>query len=399
MINISIDKICINNFERLISPIKPKSKIGYIQYCNKYLQVFAARILFLGLNLLLIKEFRWENNNSLFEHLNSDFLMHKTGLTHSEYEVRKRLFEQLSENRLTDVDQKAHEQFKKRFANADPAHLTPDDVALLRSNYLPQVLKNLKSMIDKGQLEAIRYCLSFREDVLKILLNQNGKSDGLFMHAAKAKQWNIVELLFEKKELLDDTCFDQEGNTPLHYAIREQQEDIASLFIEHNLWINAVNQKKESPLWIALHKGFDDLALKLMLAGANLLEEDERGKIPYMWICQNKPKNFIKKLFLFDSNRFKGYPEPLAAVCMQNRWDIALELINEGANVKISSPTPLSSARMAFEHQIMKTLNPLDNGYTDWLERCEQLIRRFGLKIFCSTLCVASSVKKIMIPN
>ena len=42
-----------------------------------------------------------------------------------------------------------------------------------------------------------------------------------------------------------------QGNTPLHLAVTEQNQDVAQVLIEGNADINKLNKEKESPLDLA----------------------------------------------------------------------------------------------------------------------------------------------------
>lgn len=215
----SIDSLSINSFHRLMSPPKPKGnlyfrRIGLLKYSLQCLQVFATRIVFLAVNLFITKHFRWENNASLFKHLQSDLSARDAqGFTSQEsYKARRVVFQKFQQDdRLKSLNKKVVRQFDKALYYRDPVlKLSSEEAHFVRDHDAHQILQ---LAVSTNNIRLMECCLDIESEQLPLLSNQkNENGETLFMQAVKADHVEIVKLLLKKKEFLKPKCFNAESN-------------------------------------------------------------------------------------------------------------------------------------------------------------------------------------------
>ena len=86
-------------------------------------------------------------------------------------------------------------------------------------------------------------------DVMKVLLDHNAK-----VNAVNAQ-----------------------GDTPLHFAVRQNQQEAVDLLLRNAASVDARNKEGVTPLMVAAWSGFDNLVQQLLSAGADTELVDEEG--------------------------------------------------------------------------------------------------------------------------
>lgn len=87
-----------------------------------------------------------------------------------------------------------------------------------------------------------------------------------------------VKYLIKNKENLNKT--DEYMETPLHLAVRRGYESVVSLLISHGADLNRQNQKGLTPLGLAVRWGTKKILSLLMEAGADVTLKDNNGYTP-----------------------------------------------------------------------------------------------------------------------
>ena len=80
---------------------------------------------------------------------------------------------------------------------------------------------------------------------------------------------------------------DSEGRTPLHMAVLMQNEDILRLLVSCGADVNAVDGRKQSPIFLCCEMGLSALLPILIDAGALLELQDETRSTPMHYACIN----------------------------------------------------------------------------------------------------------------
>lgn len=94
--------------------------------------------------------------------------------------------------------------------------------------------------------------------------------------AFEKKQYDLAELLINNNASLDFT--DKDGNTPLHYAVIQQNKHLVDLIIKKNPKAADIqNNNQEAPLNFAIKSEAYDIAELLIANNANLFFKDSEG--------------------------------------------------------------------------------------------------------------------------
>jgi len=93
------------------------------------------------------------------------------------------------------------------------------------------------------------------------------------------------------------------GNTALHLAIKYKQADVISLLIRYKANINAINQRKQTPLMLAILNNEKVIAQHLINEGALTSLKDRKNKTALSYANQLK-----MKLVINNKNKKKGKP-------------------------------------------------------------------------------------------
>tara|TARA_B100001248_G_scaffold262669_1_gene260660 strand:- start:62012 stop:63190 length:1179 start_codon:yes stop_codon:yes gene_type:complete len=89
---------------------------------------------------------------------------------------------------------------------------------------------------------------------------------------------------------------DNDGWTPLHYAVNSGSRGYVKVLLSAGACIDAHDNEGRTPLHYAASNGVLDIAKLLRKRGASLEAKDEKGKTPLMLAEEAKQKNLIKLL-------------------------------------------------------------------------------------------------------
>jgi len=101
--------------------------------------------------------------------------------------------------------------------------------------------------------------------------------------------------------LLCHGCFvngkDWEGDTALHWAVRESNLPIAQMLLEHpGIMIDSQNECQESPLQLASALGETQMGILLLSRSASPNQADEHGETPLHEACSGQNLKMIEML-------------------------------------------------------------------------------------------------------
>ncbi|KAF5565383.1 het-6-heterokaryon incompatibility [Fusarium napiforme] len=192
-------------------------------------------------------------------------------------------------------------------------------------------------------------CLEGQTEVVKSLLgriaNINGReiefeSETPLTAACRMGYLEIVNLLLENGA--DANIADDDGWTPLHWAISGYQERIIERLLQvDGLNINAIEKKENrTPLNLAAKKGCANAVSQLLKKWPDLYIQDSLNWTPLMSATIMKHLEIVRMILGHKAGWKEGYLEipderkdtPLQVASMMGSCGIACELINAGAD-------------------------------------------------------------------
>jgi ankyrin repeat protein len=79
---------------------------------------------------------------------------------------------------------------------------------------------------------------------------------------------------------------DNDGYTPLHYAVLHGHRDLVMLLLSRGADVNAQDNKGITPLHMAVDRVYKDIARSLITSGANVLARTKGGKTPLQYALE-----------------------------------------------------------------------------------------------------------------
>jgi ankyrin repeat protein len=179
-----------------------------------------------------------------------------------------------------------------------------------------------------------------------------GKIDaGAFFRAVRLGGFAKVSALLEDES---DLVFErsERGETPLHDAcdaIYVNAVDMVKLLLNAGAEVNAADENRRTPLFVASRWCNSDVVKLLLRAGANVNAADFDGETPLQHACANNhdANGDTVKLLLGAGAKVDGgsaAPRLLFPVCGYGRGDLLRLLVEAGANVNAADSagyTPL----------------------------------------------------------
>lgn len=187
-------------------------------------------------------------------------------------------------------------------------------------------------------------------------------SSQLFQNAIKAGEMQDVVTLI--KSGLDVNEAFSDGITPLHVAVINNQEQIATLLIENGAKVNVVDTSTSAtPLHLAALYGREEIAKLLVQKGADINASMRFGITPLMVAAQFKQTPLIQLLLDKKANINYADQEGYTALhfaAENGDATIAQMLLTHGANVhlkdKTNQATPLAVATESNHPDVAKLI-------------------------------------------
>ena len=162
--------------------------------------------------------------------------------------------------------------------------------------------------------------------------------------------------LIESKEF-DVNKGDNDGNTPLHFALLKGHAAAAKLLIKNDANVNATNNRGETPLHFAFKYGFNtnNTAINTVIdAGADVNARDNEEHTPLHYSLMSSNNNYHSEAALLlirngaDVNATNNRGDtPLHRACSFGRMELVSVLVDRGVNVDARNNyqrTPLHNA-------------------------------------------------------
>lgn len=173
-------------------------------------------------------------------------------------------------------------------------------------------------------------------DLIHVLLNKgaspNSKDDaGItpLQKAIKHHAHQVIKYLIDRVEV-DINAHDEYGNTSLHYAIEWDNAPAISWLLDRGAIVHKVNDDRQTPLYRALEKGREELALLLLQHPSfNVAYADREGNTSLHYAAAYNRKKVLE--YLVNNNADFGTKNgegetPLHHALMRNAFD-ALKII------------------------------------------------------------------------
>ena len=198
--------------------------------------------------------------------------------------------------------------------------------------------------IEAKKIEAVRYLVELGADIT--LADKKDKTP--FYYANELGLFQLVDILSHGETYYVDEL----RNTTLHQACENGKTEMVKMILQKNeVYINEVNLRHETPLFLAVKKGNIVITQLLLQAGANPDIGEEHGVNPLMLAIFAGNVHLVNELLNYNAdfgrNASGFYPLKLAVV--KGRKDIVSLLLDKGANVKVSSVGEMTMLEYARE--------------------------------------------------
>ena len=154
-------------------------------------------------------------------------------------------------------------------------------------------------------------------------------------------------------------------NTPLHYAVLNQDTALIKFLIKNGAEINAKNAYGKTVLHTVLERDFKSLVGMLLKNGANVNQKKISGERPLDIAIEMGNKEVVK--LLLDSGAMTNYStkdvSPLHRATLTGNVEIVEMLLDYGATITVEDyegRTPLELARQTNNDEIIKIFERID---------------------------------------
>lgn len=126
---------------------------------------------------------------------------------------------------------------------------------------------------------------------VKIPVNSLSKDEKNALHYLSGKENSQEQVAYLVAKGTSVIQKDKEGNTPLHFAVRNKQTDNTRLFLTKSAPVNAANSEGQTPLFFAAQYGTPEAMEILISKGADALAKDKAGNnIAYYIVESFQPR-------------------------------------------------------------------------------------------------------------
>jgi uncharacterized protein len=195
--------------------------------------------------------------------------------------------------------------------------------------------------------------------------SQDSSKQTALIYAIQNAETKTVKVLIEKADM---NRVDGNGNSPTHFALQKNKDEIVDLLLEKGADVNVAgvtgSVKNQSILYLAVTRGREDLIPRLLEKGANPNLADSEKSVPLIEACIGGASNpEIVKLLLekgasVNSQESNGatalmYAASNNKLTSEKRIEIIKLLLAKGANPKLKD----KSNKTAFDYakEIKKT--------------------------------------------
>lgn len=104
----------------------------------------------------------------------------------------------------------------------------------------------------------------------------------------------IKDMLIDNPDLISSK--DDDGWTPLHFAVATDHKDIAELLLARKAKVDAKDNNGNTPLLVASANGHKDVVELLLKRKANVNSKNKDGKTPLDYAMQNSHQDVVELL-------------------------------------------------------------------------------------------------------
>ncbi|KAL6462942.1 hypothetical protein MHYP_G00293640 [Metynnis hypsauchen] len=147
----------------------------------------------------------------------------------------------------------------------------------------------------KGTISALE-CLSQKEP--ELLKSRDEDGAGLLHHATANGNLEVIRLIVTTVGPEELNAQDDQGQTPLHWAVEKNQEESCSLLLELGADPNILSMALMSPLHLAISRECNNLVQLLVSSGrVDVNLEGDLGNTPVMMACSHNNCQALHILF------------------------------------------------------------------------------------------------------
>ncbi|KAL7817986.1 ankyrin repeat-containing domain protein [Trichoderma aethiopicum] len=135
---------------------------------------------------------------------------------------------------------------------------------------------------------------------------------------------------------------DQDGQTPLFFAVRSGRESIVEELLERGANPNSINDRGKTPLFYAAENGYRTIASKLLRYGGSLEHRDEDGQTPLFFAVQRGHVSIVEELLERGANPNSVDDDgetPLFHASKEGYRAIVSELVRYGGHLEFENRT------------------------------------------------------------
>lgn len=187
---------------------------------------------------------------------------------------------------------------------------------------------------EEGHIDVVDFLIAHGADV-----NSTDDNDvSVLAYAVMGGHFETVKLVLEHPNLgheIINKQDDNDGYTPLLYAIEDKEEKIINLLLNYKPDVNIQNDDGQSPLYFAIQNELYDIAFKLIECGANVNAAHEDGTLLARFTGENNI-DAVRYLLKTDVEVNKAGRDgnfPIHIATEGNLLELAELLIQNGADV------------------------------------------------------------------
>jgi ankyrin repeat protein len=183
-----------------------------------------------------------------------------------------------------------------------------------------------------------------------------GLSNGKLFEACKKGAVSEVQELLSKKGLFgcNITGSDANGDSALHYAVANDNREVAGFLIQKDLNVNIKNYKYETPLHYAAGNGHKEMTLLLINSGADVNARSKYQETPLHFAAVRGHKEIVILLIKKGADvnaKAQGPSTALIGAAGGGYIETARVLIENGAEINVKGEYGLTPLHMAVSDQ------------------------------------------------
>lgn len=143
------------------------------------------------------------------------------------------------------------------------------------------------------KMAPLPYCILNSHEKQAKVLERNGadlskpNSQGVHLMGLASESGNIEAIQYLIQQGWDINIADEEMNSPITYALRSKQQNVANFLIDQKINLNSQNNNSQTPLLISVEDGNSDTLIYLVSKGADVNIRSAEGLTPLQIAMDN----------------------------------------------------------------------------------------------------------------